>query len=251
MGDDKQEAAPSDAGEPQLASLKRGNVALKTEQEVHLGDKKSSQVQVFLITEMARKRVKVSSGAFSMLTPAQRAALVEVIHSALEDGAQIPWRNMVESSTFGNLTYETLRREGKAVMRQLRQHGKVDKPVHDEPVMRRSELVREAFAEPEPSEDQERVSELEALVAHKDKIIADGNRQIETLTQQVKEHNAAVSGMDERLAEEEKLQKQAESLQQCISELSAIIANKDVLLCEANVRYDTLKERIRQLVSEE
>ncbi|KAG2768001.1 hypothetical protein JG687_00003636 [Phytophthora cactorum] len=199
---------------------------------------------------MARKRVKVSSGECSMLTPAQREMLVEVISSVLDDGAQIPWRNMVESSTFANLTYDTLRREGKAVLRQLRQQEKAPKPVHNERVKRRIDEVEETLTEPAPFEDHERVSELEALVDQKDKIIADRNRQIKSLKQQVKELNAAVSDDDEQPAEDEKLQKQVESLQQCISELSAIIASKDMLLTEASARYDTLKEQIRQLVSE-
>ncbi|KAG6618332.1 uncharacterized protein IUM83_01562 [Phytophthora cinnamomi] len=69
--------------------------------------------------------------------------------------------------------------------------------------------------------------ELEALAAHKDERIAEGARQIRTLQQQI-------TGLDtekeERLAEQDKLQKQVEALQQCISELSAIIASKDVQL---------------------
>ncbi|ETN19632.1 hypothetical protein PPTG_04874 [Phytophthora nicotianae INRA-310] len=157
---------------------------------------------------------------------------------------------MVKSSTFANLTYDTLRREGKAVLRQLRQQGKISKSVQSEPAKRRIDEVEKTITEPGPIEDHKRVSELEALVAQKDEIIADKNRQIKSLKQQIKDLNAVASKNDEQCTKDDKQQKQVDALQQCISELSAIIASKDVLLAEASAHYDTLKERIRELMPE-
>ncbi|KAI9995119.1 hypothetical protein PInf_012166 [Phytophthora infestans] len=191
--------------------------------------------------------MKVPSGERSTLSPTQRSTLIEVVSGALDNGAQIPWRNMVESSEFANLTYATLRREGKAVLRQLRQQGKVPIQAQSGPVNRRADEAEQALTEPKSFEDNEHVNELEALVVQKDDIIADRNRQIKALKQEL---NAVVSEAGEQFLEGEKLQKQVESLHHCISELSAIIAGKDVLLAEASAHYDKLKERIRQLVSE-
>ncbi|GMF31106.1 unnamed protein product [Phytophthora lilii] len=187
------------------------------------------------------KRVKVAAGDSSMLTPAQREALEEEIRCALEDGGQIPWRSMTESAAFADVTYETLRREGKAVIRQLSKQNNpsIKRPISD---------LDEAIAEPEPAED--RVGELEALLAHKNQLLADEAKQVEALRQQLAGLQAVVTDKDEQLAEGEKLQKQVEALQQCISELSAIIANKDVLLAEATARYDALKGGICQLASD-
>ncbi|KAL4151583.1 hypothetical protein PRNP1_008525 [Phytophthora ramorum] len=191
---------------------------------------------------MARKRMKVGTGECSALTRAQQDELEHIICAAMEGGAQIPWRKMIESASFANLTYDLLRREGKTVMRQLSKQrpGSIKRRVSD---------VDEAFAEPEPLD--ERVSELEALYARKDELVSDGGNQIKALKQQVKQLKAVIAEKDAFLAEEQKRQKQAESLQQCISELSAIIASKDALLAEANARYEALVEGIRQLASGE
>lgn len=162
----------------------------------------------------------------------------------MNTGGLIAWRKLTESPTFAGVAYDTLRREGKAVKRQLSKQG-LESFV---PTKRHISELDEDPAEPEPQDDQ--VAELEALVAHKDKLIADGVRQIKTLKQKVTGLDAAVAERDEQLAEQEKLQKQVEALQQCISELSAIIASKDVQLEEANARYDTLLQGVRQLASE-
>ncbi|POM66686.1 Hypothetical protein PHPALM_17416 [Phytophthora palmivora] len=176
-----------------------------------------------------------------MLTPVQRESLIEIISSTLDEGGQIPWRNMIQSSTFANLTYDTLRREGKTVLRQLSK----PKTTRNKPSRQCSEH------EPGFSQDHERVVELEALVAHKDEIISDENKHIKALKLQVQELTAAIGEKNEHLVHEEKLLKQVEALQQCVSELSAIIASKDKLLAETNARYDALKEGIRQLMFEE
>ncbi|KAE9047004.1 hypothetical protein PR001_g1197 [Phytophthora rubi] len=192
---------------------------------------------------MAGKRLKVAAPS-PPLSPTQREALSEIICDAVQSGSLIAWRKLIESPTFVGVTYETLRREGKAVKRQLSKRGLVSSG----PTKRRISDLDEATAEPEPQND--RVAQLEALVARKDELISDGVRQIQTLKQQVTGLNAAVAEKDEQLAEQDKLQKQVEALQQCISELSAIIASKDVQLEEANTRYDALLQGVRQLASE-
>ncbi|OWZ15943.1 hypothetical protein PHMEG_00010330 [Phytophthora megakarya] len=167
-----------------------------------------------------------------MLTPVQREALVEIISSTLDDGGQIPWRKMVQSSTFANITYDTLRREGKVVLRQL-------KAPRNKPIKRRIDQISAEVVESEPFVDQERITELEV------------HKQMKALQQQVENLTASIDEKNKQLAEEEKTGKQMQYLQQCISELSAIIANKDKLLAEANARYDALKEGLEQLVSDQ
>ncbi|GMF45980.1 unnamed protein product [Phytophthora fragariaefolia] len=193
---------------------------------------------------MGRKRLKVS--ATLALTPTQREALSEVICASVESGAQIAWRRMLESAAFTGVAYDTLRREGKAVQRQLSKQGLV---VPRGPLKRHLSEQDEAAGEPLDA----RTAELEALVARNGALVEDGGRQIKALEQQVAGLDAAVAKRDEQLdasrEEQDKLHKQVEALQQCVSELSAIIASKDAQLEEANGRYDTLLQGIRQLAS--
>jgi chromosome segregation ATPase len=186
---------------------------------------------------MARKRAKTSTE----LTVDQREALAEAISCALQSAEQIPWRSMSESAVFAGLTYETLRREGKGVMRQLSGVKSGVKTL----AKRRIQQVEEANAEPEPLDD--RVGELEALVAHKNEVLAGAENQIEALKLQVQQLR---DNKDEELADQEKLHRQVEALQQCVAELSTIIASKDALLNEANARHEALKEEIRRLADE-